>query len=124
MKAIGCHPRRQDARTRRTYPRAKGRTGIVPPAQCQRKYGYFARPIGTSLHRHRSRRNPVPTRATVDALKLDVAERADVVVEMNNPGIWVFGSTDDDDRNMGMGVVVEYENQSGEPRWTPPPNVN
>jgi FtsP/CotA-like multicopper oxidase with cupredoxin domain len=64
--------------------------------------------------------NPVPTPATVDALKLDVAERADVIVEMKNPGIWVFGSTDDDDRNMGMGVVVEYENRSGEPRWAPP----
>jgi len=67
--------------------------------------------------------NPVPTPAIVDALKLDVAERADVIVEMNNPGVWVFGSTDDDDRNMGMGVVVEYENQSGGPRWTPPPKV-
>src|SRR4051812_26017361 len=67
--------------------------------------------------------NPVPTRATVDALKLDVAERADVIVEMNNPGMWVFGSTDDDDRNMGMGVVVEYENRSGEPRWVPAPKA-
>jgi FtsP/CotA-like multicopper oxidase with cupredoxin domain len=67
--------------------------------------------------------NPVPTQASVDALKLDVAERADVIVEMNNPGIWVFGSTDDDDRNMGMGVVVEYENRSGEPRWAPPPKA-
>jgi FtsP/CotA-like multicopper oxidase with cupredoxin domain len=64
--------------------------------------------------------NPVPTPASVDELKLDVAERADVIVEMNNPGVWVFGSTDDDDRNMGMGVVVEYENRSGEPRWIPP----
>jgi FtsP/CotA-like multicopper oxidase with cupredoxin domain len=65
--------------------------------------------------------NSVPTSATVDVLKLDVAERADVIVEMNNPGVWVFGSTDDDDRNMGMGVVIEYESQSGEPRWAPPP---
>ena len=64
--------------------------------------------------------SPVPTRAVVDVLKLDVAERADVIVEMNNPGVWVFGSADDEDRNMGMGVVVEYANQSGEPRWTAP----
>jgi FtsP/CotA-like multicopper oxidase with cupredoxin domain len=64
--------------------------------------------------------NPAPTRATVDILKLDVAERADVIVEMNNPGMWVFGSTDDEDRNMGMGVVVEYANRSGEPTWTAP----
>ena len=59
--------------------------------------------------------NPVPTPASVDVLKLDVAERADVIVEMNNPGVWIFGSADDMDRNMGMGVVIEYENQSGEP---------
>ncbi|MFZ0210764.1 MAG: hypothetical protein WAL59_32455 [Roseiarcus sp.] len=47
--------------------------------------------------------NPIPTQAIVDVLKLDVAERADVIVEMNNPGVWVFGSTDDDDRKMGNG---------------------
>jgi FtsP/CotA-like multicopper oxidase with cupredoxin domain len=63
--------------------------------------------------------NPVLTPTTVDVLKLDVAERADVIVEMNNPGIWVFGSTDNDDRNMGMGVVVEYQNRSGDPLWLP-----
>jgi hypothetical protein len=51
--------------------------------------------------------NSVPTLAMVDVLKLDVAERANVIVEMNNPGVWVFGSTDDDGRNMGMGVVIE-----------------
>jgi len=64
--------------------------------------------------------NPVPTPASVEVLKLDVAERADVVVEMNNPGVWVFGSTDEDDRNMGMGVVIEYQNSKGEPRWIKP----
>jgi FtsP/CotA-like multicopper oxidase with cupredoxin domain len=67
--------------------------------------------------------NPVPTQATVDVLKLDVAERADVVVEMNNPGVWVLGSTDDGDRNMGMGIVVEYENRSGGPQWITPPKA-
>jgi FtsP/CotA-like multicopper oxidase with cupredoxin domain len=64
--------------------------------------------------------NPVPTPVTVETLKLDVAERVDVIVEMNNPGIWVFGSPDDDDRNMGMGVIVEYANRGGEPRWVAP----
>jgi FtsP/CotA-like multicopper oxidase with cupredoxin domain len=68
--------------------------------------------------------NPVPTQATVDVLKLDVAERADVIVEMNNPGIWTFGSIDDDERNMGMGVVVEYQNRSGEPQWLAPPKAH
>jgi hypothetical protein len=56
----------------------------------------------------------------VEVLKLDVGERADVIVEMNNPGVWVFGSTDDEDRNMGMGVVIEYENRLGEPQWIKP----
>ena len=64
--------------------------------------------------------NPVPVQASVEVLKLDVAERADVIVEMNNPGVWVLGSTDDDDRTMGMGIVVEYENRRGEPRWVGP----
>jgi FtsP/CotA-like multicopper oxidase with cupredoxin domain len=67
--------------------------------------------------------NPVPNPAAVDVLKLDVAERADVIVEMNNPGVWVFGSAEDGDRNLGMGVVVEYANQSGSPRWMPPPKA-
>jgi FtsP/CotA-like multicopper oxidase with cupredoxin domain len=64
--------------------------------------------------------NAVPKPASVEVLKLDVAERADVIVEMNNPGVWVFGSTDDEDRNMGMGVVIEYENRQGEPQWIKP----
>jgi FtsP/CotA-like multicopper oxidase with cupredoxin domain len=64
--------------------------------------------------------NPVPTMATVETLKLDVGERADVIVEMNNPGVWIFASTDKDDRDMGMGVVVEYAGGSGPPRWAPP----
>jgi len=65
--------------------------------------------------------NPVPTQAVVDVVKLDVAERADVIVEMNNPGVWVFGSADDGDRNMGMGVVVEYQDRGGESQWVAPP---
>ncbi|WP_245283552.1 hypothetical protein [Bradyrhizobium sp. URHD0069] len=63
--------------------------------------------------------NPVAHQATVDVLKLDVAERADVIVEMNNPGVWVFGSTDSEDRNMGMGVVGEYANRTGVQRGPP-----
>ena len=83
--------------------------------------------ISLALSGHRFRvialdGNPVPTQAMVDELKLDVAERADVIVEMNNPGVWVFGSTDDDDRKMGMGVVVEYANRGGEPQWIKPRN--
>jgi hypothetical protein len=46
-----------------------------------------------------------------------------VIVEMNRPGVWIFGGIKDDDRKMGLGVVVEYANQRGEPQWLPPPNT-
>jgi FtsP/CotA-like multicopper oxidase with cupredoxin domain len=64
--------------------------------------------------------NPVPNPSSVETLSLDVAERADVIVDMNNPGVWAFASTDDDDRRIGMGVVVEYAGRSGEPQWIKP----
>jgi FtsP/CotA-like multicopper oxidase with cupredoxin domain len=66
--------------------------------------------------------NPVPSPQSIDTLFLAPAERADVIVEMNRPGVWIFGGTKDDDRKMGLGVVVEYANQRGEPQWLPPPN--
>ena len=66
--------------------------------------------------------NPVPSRRTVDTLFLAPAERADVIVEMNRPGVWILGATRDDDRKMGLGVVVEYAGQRGEPQWSTPPN--
>jgi len=65
--------------------------------------------------------NPVPSQRSVDTLFLAPAERADVVVEMNRPGVWILGSTKEEDRKMGLGVVVEYANQSGEPQWQDPP---
>jgi hypothetical protein len=43
---------------------------------------------------------------------------------MNNPGVWIFGSVDDTDRQMGLGIVVEYENRSGEPQWVAPPQAD
>ena len=67
--------------------------------------------------------NPVPHPRTVDFLYLDIGERVDALVEMKNPGVWVFGSTSDDFRNMGMGVVVEYANKSGMPQWQAPANA-
>jgi FtsP/CotA-like multicopper oxidase with cupredoxin domain len=67
--------------------------------------------------------NPVTTPVTVSTLKLDVAERVDAIVEMNNPGVWILGSTSDEDRNMGMGVMVEYADRTGEPQWTAPPKA-
>src|SRR5579862_5619032 len=64
--------------------------------------------------------NPVPTPQTVDVLQLGPAERIDAIVEMNQPGVWVFGCTDDDARDGGMGIVVEYAGQTGKPQWITP----
>jgi FtsP/CotA-like multicopper oxidase with cupredoxin domain len=64
--------------------------------------------------------NPVPTQRTVDTLFLAPAERIDAVVEMNRPGVWILGAVKDEDRNMGLGVVVEYANEHDEPRWLAP----
>jgi FtsP/CotA-like multicopper oxidase with cupredoxin domain len=64
--------------------------------------------------------NPVPRAQFVDVLELGTAERIDAVVEMKNPGVWILGTPKDDDRNNGMGIVIEYANQSGPPRWIKP----
>jgi len=64
--------------------------------------------------------NKVANPAIVDVLELGPAERIDAIVEMNQPGIWIFGATDDHDRTGGMGIVFEYAGQTGQPRWTTP----
>jgi FtsP/CotA-like multicopper oxidase with cupredoxin domain len=64
--------------------------------------------------------NPVPTAAEVPLLWLGTAERISAVVEMNQPGIWVMGDLDDDDRQHGMGIAVEYAGHRGKPQWVKP----
>ena len=64
--------------------------------------------------------NPVPHPQMVDVLDLGTAERISAVVEMKNPGVWVLGTPHDDDRKNGMGIVVEYANRVGAPRWIKP----
>jgi len=65
--------------------------------------------------------NPVPHPQPVEVLELGTAERIDALVEMKNPGVWILGTPHDDDRQNGMGIVVEYANQVGNPRWIKPP---
>jgi len=65
--------------------------------------------------------NAVPSPQTVSTLMLAPAERIDAMVEMDNPGIWAFGSTKDQERASGMGIVVEYAGATGDPVWTAPP---
>ena len=66
--------------------------------------------------------NAVPNPRAVPVLVLAPAERVDAIVEMNQPGVWVFGSTEDNMRGMGMGVVIEYAGQRGTPQWSKPPS--
>jgi FtsP/CotA-like multicopper oxidase with cupredoxin domain len=60
---------------------------------------------------------------TVPVVEVAPGERVDAIVEMNNPGVWIFGEVQDRQRNLGMGIVVEYANQPGPPRWVPPQPV-
>jgi FtsP/CotA-like multicopper oxidase with cupredoxin domain len=64
--------------------------------------------------------NPVPHPQLVEVLELGTAERIDAVVEMKSPGVWILGTPMDDDRRDGMGIVVEYAGQKGQPRWIKP----
>jgi len=65
--------------------------------------------------------NPVPNPRSVEVLSLAVAERIDAIVEMNAPGVWVLGSTLEKERQMGLGIVVEYAGKTGAPVWKDPP---
>ena len=65
--------------------------------------------------------NDVPTPQNVRALELGPGERIDAVVEMKNPGVWVLGSPNDKWRAAGMGIVIEYADATGAPRWAPVP---
>jgi len=64
--------------------------------------------------------NPVPNSKSVEVLSLAVAERVDAIVEMNQPGVWILGSTLQAAREMGLGVVVEYAGSHGTPVWKDP----
>jgi len=64
--------------------------------------------------------NPVPTPQLVETIALSVAERVDAIVEMNAPGVWILGSTLKAARDIGLGIVVEYANHTGDPIWRDP----
>jgi len=67
--------------------------------------------------------NPVPTPQVVDSVFVGAGERVDVVVEMNQPGVWILGGTEKPIRESGLGVVVEYAGQHHPPQWIDPPKV-
>jgi FtsP/CotA-like multicopper oxidase with cupredoxin domain len=64
--------------------------------------------------------NPVPTPRPIDQIFIGPGERVDAYVEMNNPGVWILGAPEDDVRNAGLGIVIEYANQRRQPQWIAP----
>jgi FtsP/CotA-like multicopper oxidase with cupredoxin domain len=56
----------------------------------------------------------------VPVLWIGTAERVSAIVEMTHPGVWILGDLDDDDRQHGMGIVVEYAGHGGKPQWSAP----
>jgi FtsP/CotA-like multicopper oxidase with cupredoxin domain len=64
--------------------------------------------------------NSVPSPAWTDSVSLAVAERIDALVEMSSPGIWILGSTLEQSRRMGLGIIIEYAGHSGRPVWRDP----
>ncbi len=66
--------------------------------------------------------NAVPTPKRVPVLWIGTAERISAIVEMNHPGVWIMGDTANDDRNHGMGIVVEYAHRTGKAQWIAPPH--
>jgi FtsP/CotA-like multicopper oxidase with cupredoxin domain len=68
--------------------------------------------------------NPVPQPSAVETLVLGVAERIDAIVEMNSPGVWLLGSTDEDERARGLGRTIEYAGKAGKPIWAQPDSLS
>jgi FtsP/CotA-like multicopper oxidase with cupredoxin domain len=66
--------------------------------------------------------NPVPNPAVTPVLWIGTGERVSATVRMTQPGVWVLGDVGDD-REHGMGIVVEYEGKKGKPQWQKAPNA-
>jgi FtsP/CotA-like multicopper oxidase with cupredoxin domain len=68
--------------------------------------------------------NPVRTPGQADQILIGPGERVDAYVEMNRPGVWILGAPEDDIRNAGLGVVIEYANQRRQPQWVAPDKLS
>jgi len=63
--------------------------------------------------------NPVPVPGPAKVITLGPGERVDAFIDMNHPGVWVLGSTDENIRKAGLGLVIEYAGQHGTPQFVP-----
>jgi FtsP/CotA-like multicopper oxidase with cupredoxin domain len=68
--------------------------------------------------------NRVPNAAPVPMLRLAPAERISALIDMNQPGVWLLAEPRKHIREAGMGVVVEYADQTGEARWQDPAELS
>ena len=63
---------------------------------------------------------PVPSPTQVPVIAIGPGERVDAIVDMNHPGVWVLGEVEPEQRNGGMGIIIEYSGQQGSPQWQSP----
>jgi FtsP/CotA-like multicopper oxidase with cupredoxin domain len=68
--------------------------------------------------------NPVAQAALTPMLRLAPAERVSALVKMDNPGRWILGEVRKHVQAAGMGIIVEYANQSGKPEWQQPTSLS
>lgn len=61
--------------------------------------------------------NPVASPQTVSILEMGPGERIDAVVEMNHPGVWILGETDEQVQKSGLGIAIEYAGRRGLAQW-------
>jgi FtsP/CotA-like multicopper oxidase with cupredoxin domain len=66
--------------------------------------------------------NPVPTPVETPVLWLGTGERVSAIVRMTTSGVWVLGDVSDD-RDHGMGIVIEYAGATGKPQWRKAPDA-
>ncbi|HWB31698.1 MAG TPA: multicopper oxidase domain-containing protein, partial [Acidobacteriaceae bacterium] len=64
--------------------------------------------------------NKIASPRATPMLRLAPAERVSAIVEMSTPGVWVLGEVRKHIQAAGMGIVVEYANAAGAPKWIQP----
>ena len=114
---------RQDAGPRRAGAGSRRPARAVPAAQCQRDRECQAGAARPSLDGDRARRQSraVAARRRRAVSRAGGTRRRD---RGDEPArcLDLRRGQDEDWRKKGLGIVVEYANQRGEPQWTAPPN--
>ena len=67
--------------------------------------------------------NPVPSPQPVETLFLGAGERIDAIVEMNNPGVWILGATEDPIRAPASASSSSTPTSTASPSGSSPPRL-